>query len=407
MRVEVLLPLAAALSLPLVRAAGQDPFSMLHADSRGAGRFVAARPPVRESEPAAWAWARAARFRGISGQEYGESSVARSWVTPARHTFEFSGPTMGATFAVKVVTSPDRLDSDGRRELERAILAELESIDRLMSTWDPDSELSRFNRSASLEPFAVSVATFEVFRWALELAALTGGALDVTIAPLVDAWGFGPGGPRSRRPSDAEIAGLREATGAGRLELDPAARTVRKTRPDVQCDVSSLAPGYAADRLWAELARRGFTDFLVDIGGELRTRGRNQEGEPWRIAIDRPQAHGQATQRIVPVSNLAIATSGDYRNYREVDGQRVAHILDPRTGRPLAHRLASVTVIDDLAVRADGLATGLMVLGGDEGIALAEQLNLAALFIVRTDTGFAERATSRFEEVTATGPDTR
>ena len=146
---------------------------------------------------------------------------------------------------------------------------------------------------------------------------------------------------------------------------------MRKTRPDVRCDLSAVAPGYAADRLWTELADRGFTDFLVDVGGELRTRGRNEAGEPWQIAIERPQPHGHAIQRLVPISNLAITTSGDYRRYREVDGQRVTHILDPRTGRPLAHRLASVTVIDALAVRADGFATALMVLGADEGMALA------------------------------------
>jgi len=176
---------------------------------------------------------------------------------------------------------------------------------------------------------------------------------------------------------------------------------VRKTRPDVRCDLSAVAPGYAADRLWAELADRGFTDFLVDVGGELRTRGRNDAGEPWKIAIERPQTQGDAGQRLVRISNLAIATSGDYRRYREVDGKRFAHILDPRTGRPLAHRLASVTVIDELAVRADGLATALMVLGSDEGMALAGKLGLAALFIERTNDGFAERATPRFDEITS------
>ena len=136
----------------------------------------------------------------------------------------------------------------------------------------------------------------------------------------------------------------------------------------------------------------------MDVGGELRTRGRNETGEPWRIAIERPQK-GEEIQRTVPVSNLAITTSGDYRRYREVDGQRITHILDPRTGRPLTHKLASVTVVDELAVRADGLATALMVLGTNEGMALATKLNLAALFIERTADGFSERATPRFEQL--------
>jgi thiamine biosynthesis lipoprotein len=326
--------------------------------------------------------------------------AAQAPVASTRRAIEFRGLTMGAAFSVKVVTDRDELDTAGLGDVDRALRARLDRIDQLMSTWDRDSELSRFNRSTSLEPFPVSLETFEVLKWSVDLAALTGGALDVTIGPLVDAWGFGPGGPRNRLPSDEEIARLREATGAGRLELNSAALTVRKTRPEVRCDVSAVAPGYAADRLWAELADRGFTDFLVDVGGELRTRGRNDVGEAWEIAIERPQSPGHAIQRIVPVSNLAIATSGDYRRYREVDGRRFSHILDPRTGRPLAHRLASVTVIDELAVRADGLATALMVLGTGEGMALAEKMDLAVLFIERTDQGFSERATKRFEAIT-------
>jgi FAD:protein FMN transferase len=327
---------------------------------------------------------------------------AQGVLANTRRAIEFHGLTMGATFSVKVVTAQDESDSTGLNEVDRVIRARLDRINQLMSTWDPDSELSRFNRSISLEPFPVSLETFEALRWSLELGTLTGGVLDVTIGPLVDAWGFGPGGPRNRLPSHEEIARLREAIGPGRLELNPAALTVRKSRPEVRCDLSAVAPGYATDRLWAELADRGFTDFLVDVGGELRTRGRNEVGEPWRIAIERPQSQHHAIERVVPISNLAIATSGDYRKYREVDGQRVTHILDPRTGRPLAHRLASVTVIDELAVRADGFATALMVLGSDEGMALARKLELAALFIERTDDGFSERATPRFEEITRT-----
>ena len=139
----------------------------------------------------------------------------------------------------------------------------------------------------------------------------------------------------------------------------------------------------------------------MDVGGEVRTRGRNETGAAWQVAIERPEPHGDAIQRLVPISDLAITTAGDYRKYREVDGQRVTHILDPRTGRPLTHRLASVTVIDTLAVRADAFDTALMVLGPDEGMALARKLNLAALFIERTGEGFIERATPRFEEITA------
>lgn len=319
---------------------------------------------------------------------------------PARHVSEFRGLTMGGTFSVKVVTARAELESTGFGEVDRALRATLDRINRLMSTWDPDSELSRFNRSTSLAPFAVSPETFEVFTWSMDIGALTGGALDVTVGPLVDAWGFGPGGARHSVPTNEEIARLLESVGLDRIELNPATLSVRKTRAEVRCDLSSVVPGYAADRLSTELSNRGFTDFLVDVGGEVRARGRNQNGAVWQVAIERPELHGGAIERLVPISDLAITTAGDYRKYREVNGQRVAHILDPRTGRPLTHRLASVTVIDALAVRADAFDTALMVLGQDRGMALAKQLNLAALFIERTDGGFTVRATPRFDEMT-------
>jgi thiamine biosynthesis lipoprotein len=251
----------------------------------------------------------------------------------------------------------------------------------------------------------VSKDTFEVFQWAVDLGALTGGAVDVTVAPLVEAWGFGPDGLLERQPTQAEIQRLLEAVGVGHLTLDPSALTVRKSRPELRCDFSSLAPGYAADRVWALLAERGLTDYLVDVGGELRTRGRNDAGAPWQIAIELPQPGGRTIDRIVPVSDLAIATSGDYRNYHEVEGRRVTHIIDPRTGEPIRHRLASVTVIDERAVRADALSTALMVMGPEEGPAFARAHDLAAAFIIREPEGdgFVRETTARLEALAAAG----
>jgi FAD:protein FMN transferase len=328
-------------------------------------------------------------------------SRAQEQPAPERHVSEFRGFTMGGTFSVKIVTAKDELETPALQDVDRALRSSLGRIEGLMSTWDRESELSRFNRSTSLEPFLVAAETFEVFKWSIDVGRLTGGALDVTIGPLVDAWGFGPPGPQKSLPTGAEIARLRKATGLDKLELDPAARTVRKTQFDVRCDLSSIVPGYAADRLSRELKDRGFTDFLVDVGGEVLARGRNEAGTPWQVAVERPQLHGDAIQRLVPISDLAITTAGDYRKYREIDGQRVTHIIDPRTGRPIAHRLASVTVIDELAVRADAFDTALMVLGTDEGLALATKLNLAALFIERSGDNFAERTTPRFEALVA------
>lgn len=308
---------------------------------------------------------------------------------------------MGTTWSVRLVAGASGPAGAEIEELREALSADLARVNALLSTWDPESELSRFNRSVSLDPFPVSAETFEVFRWAQALSAETGGAFDVTVGPLVDAWGFGAQEDAQAVPDEGTIARLREKSGMHLLTLDPEGQWIQKAHPAVRGDVSAIAPGYAADRLAALLTDRGFADFLVDVGGELVARGRNENGATWRVAVERPGGtSARSIERVVPLTDAAIATSGDYRNYHEIDGVRVAHILDPRTGRPIAHRLASVTVIDRLAVRADALATALMVLGPDEGLALADRLDLAALLLVRrADGGFDARTSRRFDSV--------
>jgi thiamine biosynthesis lipoprotein len=316
----------------------------------------------------------------------------------APQVIEFSGPTMGTMFSIKVVTKPSDREQIDIQALDLEIHAELEKINMLMSTWDLNSELSRFNRSTSLEPFPVSPITFEVFEWAVKLEQETNGALDVTSAPLLELWGLGPYEHRDHIPDSEAVTRTLDAIGINNLALDSTATTVQKARPDIQCEFSALAPGYTADRLATLLESHGFDNFLVDIGGEFRARGQNAASVPWQIAIELPDESGEIISRIVPVSNSAIATSGDYRNYYEVNGQRITHILDPRTGWPIKHRLASVTVLDTLAVRADGLSTAFMVLGLEKSLEQAKELDLAALFIIRNnDGGFTEYATSRFD----------
>lgn len=305
---------------------------------------------------------------------------------------------MGTTYTVKVVVS--RLAPAEQDEIRRAVAAELADIDQKMSTYRPDSELSRFNRHESTQRFVVSASTLAVFQEALAVHALTDGAFDVTLGPLLEAWGFGPSGRRDREPSAADLVALRAAVGSGLLSLDRSSSSVRKARPDVACDLSGIAPGFAIDRLTELLRARGYNDFLVELGGELRASGTAESRQPWRVAIERPLPAGRSPIRIVPLENLAIATSGDYRNYYEVGGERVSHILDPRTGSPIRHRLASATVLDGRSIRADALSTALMVMGPEDGFAFAERQRLAALLIVRTDGGgFEERATPEFERL--------
>lgn len=315
---------------------------------------------------------------------------------PSPKTYTFEGSTMGTTFTVKVVA--ENLTEANQIRLQRLIEDELRAVNGKMSHYLEDSELSQFNRSRETTPFVISQSTLEVFRHAAEVSALTGGAFDITAGPLVNIWGFGPEGRAETLPSDAEIARALERSGYDKLEIDEESSTVRKELPDLYCDLSAIAKGYGVDRVAETLERDGLTNFMVDIGGEVRTSGTNDSGNDWRIAIEQPVPGRRAIQRIVPLSGLAMATSGGYRNFYDVDGARFSHTIDPRTGRPITHRLASVSVVDELSVRADALATGLLVLGPEEGYKLAVEKEIRALFIVSNEDGeLWERVTPAFE----------
>ena len=297
-------------------------------------------------------------------------------------TIELNGVALGTTWLVKVV-APEA-DRQERDRLYAAISEQLDLIDGRMSTWDPASELSRFNRSRRTTPFAMSKPTLDVFDLAREVSEQTGGAFDVTVGPLVQTWGFGAGAePRKTDPRDEEIALLRERVGYTQLDTDRQAGTLRKNHAATEADLSAIAKGYAVDCIADALETLGYRDFLVEVGGELAARGSRSGDGPWRVAIEQPDADGRSIFAIVELKNTGMATSGDYRSYSIRDGVRLSHLIDPRSMRPIAHNLASVTVIDPNSARADALATGLGVLGPEAGLDLAEQEEIAAYFIVR------------------------
>ena len=266
-----------------------------------------------------------------------------------------------------------------------------------MSHYRPDSELSRFNRAATTEPQPLSGETLGVVADALAVSRASGGAFDVTVGPLVDAWGFGPPGRAPAAPDEATLAALRARVGADLLEVDLAASTLRKRRANVIVDLSAIAKGYAVDAVASLLAEHGFGDYLVEIGGELRAGGTNERGEPWRVAIERPAPGFATAQRIMPLTDAALATSGDYRNFYDLDGARVSHTIDPRTGRPVTHGLRAVSVIADRCILADARSTALNVLGPEDGYDLAAAQGWAALFVADDGTGrLVERETPAF-----------
>jgi thiamine biosynthesis lipoprotein len=315
-----------------------------------------------------------------------------------RHEYEFNGHAMGTSFSVKVVSGP--LAEEERARLRRGIEAELDAVNQRMSTYLETSELTQLNRHAGVDPLPVSAELLTVLVAARAAGTVTRGAFDITVAPLVNAWGFGPDGRPPSAPTPADLARLGELTGWNRIEIDDRTSTVRKAAPGVICDLSGVAKGYAVDRVADWLGEAGYANHLVEVGGEIRAGGGNRSGRPWRIAVERPLAGAREVQRIVPLRDLAMATSGDYRNYYEQDGVRYSHIIDPRSRRSIRHRLASVSVIERFCMAADALATGLLVLGDEEGYTVAMESDLAVLFLVRRPDGsFVEKATPKFESL--------
>jgi thiamine biosynthesis lipoprotein len=322
-------------------------------------------------------------------------SVHRYRIESERALTEVSGRALGTTWTVKLAGG---LDLPAQRVLVADLSKPLARVDALMSTWRDDSELSRFNRAGEGVPFAVAPETFAVLEIAQEASARSGGAFDATVLPLVDAWGFGAAERSGAPPSTQVLAALRAQVGYEKLVLDPARSTVAKSVPGLRCDLSAVAKGYAVDLLAERLIDLGHTSFLVELGGELRGKGRRPEGRAWRVAIEEPDVAGRRVHRIVTLEDLALATSGDYRNYYEVEGRRVSHTLDPRTGSPITHSLASVTVVHPSAAWADAWATALTVLGPEAGYALAQKEGLPAYFLVRRpEGGFEPRMTPAFE----------
>ena len=304
----------------------------------------------------------------------------------------FAGDTMGTTYHVTVVSPGRAVDDD----LGEAIQAALDDVDARMSTYKADSELNRLNRNPVGEGMAVSAQLMAVLALSREIYEDTGGAFDPSVGPLVDLWGFGPGGQGERVPDDAEIRELVATEGFDSLDLDPDSLTVTKGKT-VSLDLSAVAKGYGADSVAALLDARGIERYMVEVGGEMVLAGLNARDEPWQIAIERPVPEGRVVQRIVPVTDAAIATSGDYRNYFERDGKRYSHTIDPRTGYPVDHNLASVTVIADTGARADALATAFMVMGTEPALRYAEQRGIAILTLSKEGDRFTEAWSPAFE----------
>lgn len=339
--------------------------------------------------------------------------IARA-LAPAAAIHEFNGSTMGTTYSIKVPELPRDITPD---MLATHIAELLYTLDKeQMSTYAPDSELSRFNDSAPGEFFPVSQDLAQVVQIANEVSELTAGAFDVTVGPLVNRWGFGPrngssGQYASEIPPDAEITSLLQQVGYRNLQVTSSPPALRKLR-HIYVDLSGVAKGYAVDKLAEFLDSLSVDSYFIEIGGEIRLKGLKPDGSFWVPAIEKPV---DAVPEVYAVLSsrgeaIALAGSGDYRNYFEADGVRYSHEIDPRTGYPISHKLAAVYIISDTAAYADAMATAMMVLGDEKGLRLAEEIDLAAYFVIKNPVGeneagsnetsdeFDERFTQKFSK---------
>lgn len=307
----------------------------------------------------------------------------------------FEGQTMGTSYSVKWV---DKNAARVQALQHRADLALVE-LNQQMSTYIPDSEISRFNALPGASELEVSDALAFVVAESLRISQDSGGAFDPTVGPLVNLWGFGPDGRIETAPTDAEIEAVRSRVGYANISLLENPTRLKKAG-DQYLDLSAIAKGYGVDMLAELLEAQGIKNYLVEIGGELRAKGVKPEGEHWRIAIESPLTSERSIGRIINVKDIGIATSGDYRNYFEEKGVRFSHTIDPATARPISHRLASVTVLSETCAEADALATTLMVMGDVAGFQFAKEKGIAAYFLIKdaNSDGFIEMATDPFEQ---------
>jgi thiamine biosynthesis lipoprotein len=302
---------------------------------------------------------------------------------------------MGTTWTLNMVPGPASIDP---AVLKQRLQARLDQINGLMSTYDPESELSRFNSLASSDWFPISEDTARVIDVSQEISGLSGGAFDISIGPLVDLWGFGPAERREKIPTEAQVRENLARTGYKNIQLRRGPPAIRKQIPELQIDLSAVAKGYAVDALAKILEQQGVSNYLLEIGGELQISGYRGKGKPWQIAIEKPLEEVRDVAAIFPLTNTALATSGNYRNFYVEDGQRYSHTIDPVSGKPIRHKLASVTVLARTCARADALATALMVLGEERGRQLCEKNQIAAYFLIHEGTATSVYASPAFEQ---------
>ena len=304
------------------------------------------------------------------------------------------GKTMGTQWRVSLAGVPAAQAAGLREKIQQR----LDADDHELSTWKKDSALSRFNQDRTMQPYPISSNMADIITVALRIGRLTDGAMDITVGPLVNLWGFGPDQQPPHTPSQTDIAAAKALTGLRHLQVTERAdgAWLQKDLPGLYVDLSTMGEGFATDHLARLMEEEGIANYLVSVGGAVLSRGHNPAGSPWRVAIQKPTDRENAAQALVDLQGHGISTSGSYRNYYELDGRRISHVINPQTGQPIEHRLVSATVIATTALEADGWDTGLMVLGSEKAQALALREHLAVYLITKEKQGFSSWMSPQF-----------
>ena len=296
---------------------------------------------------------------------------------------------MGTTYNIKAE------DLGTGEALHKKVEARLIEINQLMSTYIDDSELSVFNQTISEECLPLSKDTLKVIHAAQNISETTGGKFDITLAPLIETWGFDKKETNNAIPSQAEIDHQLSQIGYTKFIIEN--NCVKKENPALSINLSAIAKGYGVDEIGNLVASFGHKNYMVEIGGEVIVKGVNPKGKAWTVAIESAATANRSIQRLVTLNDISIATSGSYRNYFEKNGKRYSHTIDPTTGYPIEHNLASVTVLHKENMMADAIATAMMVMGAEEAQRYAESHQIPIFMLVKTGDRFEERYNTYFE----------
>ena len=283
--------------------------------------------------------------------------------------------------------------------LQKKVDSKLQKINSIASTWDSNSQISRFNRTDSTSPSKVDPFFIKMINTAKNITVKSDGAFDITIAPLIDLWGFDAKGRVTKAPSIKKRTDVLNQIGTKYIHTDTQNLTVQKDRSAITINLSAIAKGGGVDEIARLLEGLGFKNYLVEIGGEIYARGTNQNHKIWRVGIETPNSTGNTISRVISIDKMGLATSGDYRNYFEENNIRYSHILNPKTGMPIRHKLASVSVLAPTSAQADGWATAMMVLGEKDGMAIAKKHNIAIFMLVRDGNTFKSLSSAAWQDI--------